>query len=150
SASRRLMSSPVGSMATAAPRSRGRRGVEHTGLGGTSLHLVVSCRPSGGVRGQAVSIWVDVDFDHAAAARAADACRRTAAGLDVAGAGAHTVAGEVIDGWEGRARAGFDPAVRATTSVMVETAAACLALAADIEAASAAATAEQRRREEAR
>lgn len=91
--------------------------------------------------------WSDVDFDHAAARAAADACRRAAR---VADASATTTGGaraSAVEDWTGSYRDDFDIEEPVVLDELTDTRTELLTLATAIEEGATAATAEQTHRE---
>lgn len=90
--------------------------------------------------------WVDVDFDHAAAAAAVTALRSTARLVDTQADARVRLAATAQAEWRGRARVVFDAELRRMSREAADLADGCRRAAAAIEAAADEARVEQRRR----
>lgn len=94
--------------------------------------------------------WEDVRFDHAAAAEAADACRRAATTADAAGEGISAAAPSALQDWSGGLSDDFRRETPELGRELGDRREELNALAEQIAAAGAEARAEQLRRERAR
>jgi len=91
--------------------------------------------------------WTDVDFDHAAARAAADACRRAAGVADASATSTGAARGSAVEDWTGVHRDDFDIEEPVVLDELTDTRTELLTLATAIEDGATAATTEQAHRE---